>query len=505
MAINFIPNDPKATSFNTVRRQSALPGSKRSRVGFEFPNLPAQDTYSTNQIQWLQWQVHQAANSALRTFEGIHGPIDKWPRSSRAKLLTVFCNQGVDINAYYDGEDLAFFHYPKGRKNHFTGSSTDVVAHEVGHALLDAIRPQLWDITFTEVAAFHESFGDCIAILTALSDIDIRRQLVSKNMLSKTNFVETWGEHLAWMAGPGFHPRQALNSLQWSLAGGDPHSFSQVFTGCFYDLIGLEYQAGAKKDQAALWRAAKTVAKLLFDGATTALITPRFYQSVGRVMVLNAGLTTPQASRIRAAFDGHGIALASSALTSPRAKVAGTMSQRSATNWRLSPRALADLRGRLGAQAGSPLQMRTVNLGGVDLAEATYARTIQLGQLQPAFGQVATDVPEAVLVGAFGYGTKNATLATMSPVPDTKSTEDEVSDFVAGLIRRHQIEFVTKKAAKSAQALKVSKHATSLGVPDALRAELPRSGVTHRVLERTDGTRLLQRVRFACQCCGKQS
>ena len=41
-----------------------------------------------------------------------------------------------------------------------------MVAHEIGHGLLDAIRPDLWSAAFLEVGAFHESFGDCIAILS---------------------------------------------------------------------------------------------------------------------------------------------------------------------------------------------------------------------------------------------------------------------------------------------------------------------------------------------------
>jgi Zn-dependent metalloprotease len=47
------------------------------------------------------------------------------------------------------------------------GASTDVVAHEVGHGLLDSARPDS-STSILEVGAFHEAFGDCIAMLTAL-------------------------------------------------------------------------------------------------------------------------------------------------------------------------------------------------------------------------------------------------------------------------------------------------------------------------------------------------
>jgi hypothetical protein len=38
----------------------------------------------------------------------------------------------------------------------------------MGHAILDAIKPQLWDAASQEIPAFHESFGDMSAILSAL-------------------------------------------------------------------------------------------------------------------------------------------------------------------------------------------------------------------------------------------------------------------------------------------------------------------------------------------------
>jgi hypothetical protein len=43
-----------------------------------------------------------------------------------------------------------------------------VVCHELGHAILDALKPQLFNVASTEAGAFHEAFGDISAILCAL-------------------------------------------------------------------------------------------------------------------------------------------------------------------------------------------------------------------------------------------------------------------------------------------------------------------------------------------------
>src|SRR5262249_30524837 len=75
---------------------------------------------------------------------------------------------GVDLNAFYDREGLKFFHGSGAGRTVFSGESPDIVCHELGHALLDSFKPQLFDAASIEVAAFHESFGDMSAILSAL-------------------------------------------------------------------------------------------------------------------------------------------------------------------------------------------------------------------------------------------------------------------------------------------------------------------------------------------------
>ena len=66
-----------------------------------------------------------------------------------------------------------------GTKSTWSGASTDVVAHESGHALLDQSRPDLWDSSYPETNAFHEAFGDCMALLTAFADPATRTAVFS--------------------------------------------------------------------------------------------------------------------------------------------------------------------------------------------------------------------------------------------------------------------------------------------------------------------------------------
>ncbi len=79
----------------------------------------------------------------------------------------------------------------------FTSDSADVVSHEVGHAILDAVAPSLITSEHTTVGAFHEAFGDISSILTALTDQDVRKEFLSgpgfdgASLVSR--FAEEWG------------------------------------------------------------------------------------------------------------------------------------------------------------------------------------------------------------------------------------------------------------------------------------------------------------------------
>ena len=74
-------------------------------------------------------------------------------------ILPVDLDFGVDLNAFYDREGLKFFHGSAAGRTVFSGESPDVVCHELGHALLDSFKPQLFDAASIEVAAFHESLA----------------------------------------------------------------------------------------------------------------------------------------------------------------------------------------------------------------------------------------------------------------------------------------------------------------------------------------------------------
>lgn len=508
MTINYYPNDFRATRHCPMRIKRAIASRKANQTGFYFPSLGKQQPYKTNNLGFVRWQIREAALTTLKVFEQIDGPLTQWARSVRRKVLNVEYNKVNDINAYYSGDEIAFYQVIHRNVVHFTGASTDIVSHEVGHAILDAIRPDLWDIEYLEVAAFHEAFGDCMALITALSDKKIRSDLVINKRLGRQNYVETIGEHLAWLCANNPPARQALNKLKWSLptAGDEPHDFSRSFTGCFYDVIRARFDAGKNKTELGLWQATKVAAKLLFAASHAAPPVPRFFQAIGRAMALEAGKGTPLAALITKAFEDHGIKLGSAVMTSEKARLAGIAGRRTARRWSLSDDALEDLRSRMGVDSIGKFQVRPVRLGKQVVAEAIYPRSINIGSLPKIPKGARTYVPEAVLVGYSSDTVKaRRSLALMSALPDSKSIEIEVLDFVDGLAQRGQIQDAT-----GLNALRRSPHArrtalgastTGVGSAEVIAHPGPAPGVTHELRLAQEGSGVtLQRIRFSCRC-----
>jgi hypothetical protein len=176
--------------------------------------------------------------------------LDKW---AVVETLNVDPLAGVQPNAYYDRQYLKFFYFtaPQNQKEVFTSLSADIISHEMGHAFLDAIRPEFFNMASMEVWAFHESFGDIVAIICALSHDEVVDILLSQTGgdLRKSNLVEGLAEQFGLNLGLQSALRKAINNFVYvkpetlpqrapdDKLAAECHSFSRVFTAAFYDIF----------------------------------------------------------------------------------------------------------------------------------------------------------------------------------------------------------------------------------------------------------------------------
>ncbi len=149
-------------------------------------------------------------------------------------------------NAYYsrDEKALKFFYFNPNDDNTkplvYTCRSFDIVAHETGHAFLDAVCPDYLVSWHPQTGGLHEAFGDLTSIFTMLSQMDMCEAIIaeSKADLHSKSFFPIIGEQFGEaIFGKPSGLRNADNDLKMSEVSDQVHDISQVFTGAVYDIL----------------------------------------------------------------------------------------------------------------------------------------------------------------------------------------------------------------------------------------------------------------------------
>lgn len=268
--VNYAPQDPSTMPVleTTVAGEDVGATLEGPRLRMDDATSAAADAdgnylFAPGTAGFQQANSFICADKTLDLFEEAVGHTIPWAFDDKLKIHP---HQGEGFNAYYLRLDhsVNFF---DGRDDvigqTFHGSeSLDVVSHEVGHAILDGMKPGLvgW-FGSPEAGAFHESFGDVAAILTTLQDERVIERLVEQTggNLHQENLVANMAEELSrgindtFLNGSmptGWTIRNANNALVYQdpdtlpkkpgspdgLAR-EPHSFSRIFTGACWDLL----------------------------------------------------------------------------------------------------------------------------------------------------------------------------------------------------------------------------------------------------------------------------
>jgi hypothetical protein len=134
-----------------------------------------------------QQNVYAIVMSTLFDFEMALGRHVKWAFEYGSHQMKVAPHAFADANAFYSRRDegLMFGYFPAGGETVFTCLSYDIVAHETTHAILDGLRKQYDRPSSADQAAFHEAFGDIVAILSVLRSEEMIEQALLRNKTGK--------------------------------------------------------------------------------------------------------------------------------------------------------------------------------------------------------------------------------------------------------------------------------------------------------------------------------
>lgn len=232
------------------------------------PNIDGNYLYWPGTPQFDQINSFYFTTFTLRMYERYARRALPWAFPS--PRITINPHIGTERNAFYSEQEqlLGFHSFDYNGKIASTAWSADIVSHETAHAILDSLRDLHNESFGLGPAAFHESFGDMTAMLVALHDDSLIRRLLewTEGDLHRNNFVAAVAEHLAKSMSPDeaehirehtVYLRNAINALvdqpfdtmpyipanSETELGRQPHNYSRLFTGAFYDiLVGIHNQ-----------------------------------------------------------------------------------------------------------------------------------------------------------------------------------------------------------------------------------------------------------------------
>lgn len=238
----------------------------------------------------------------------VSSPVKKW---SATQLLQVIPEAGTQLNAYYDRGSLKFFSYGFRGKNYYFADSADIVTHELGHAFLDAMRPDFWSVQSLEIWSFHEAFSDITAMFHLMNyDVAInkvlaetRGNLMVSNTISKLaeevgSLIRTVTKDSAYLpdalrnpavekffyVNPASLPKEAKNN---ALAA-ECHSFGRVFSNAWYNIFARVYSANVSSGQSQVdaFKSARDFCySTMIQAVPLSPRVPNYYSAIAKQMV----------------------------------------------------------------------------------------------------------------------------------------------------------------------------------------------------------------------------
>lgn len=255
------------------------------------PEVAEEDPSSLENTEFIQLNTFATAYRTLLFFEKVLGRRISW--GFDGEQLLIVPRAGEMRNAFYERESrsLQFFEFdakspdhqdPAKRRRILTSLSHDIITHEMAHAALDGIAPDLYNATTPYSLAFHEAIADLTAIMLTLMNETIVFSIhaISSSSLDIYEILgqlaEEFGQDLRRDEGAGFL-RSADNDrtldpecLSHDPTGGsnyvdrcDPHACSQILTGAVYRVFCRHAESLKKDPERRIAIAAGHIANLL--------------------------------------------------------------------------------------------------------------------------------------------------------------------------------------------------------------------------------------------------
>jgi hypothetical protein len=203
-----------------------------------------------------QQVVYAVAMSVIERFERFVGRRFRW-RADRQLRLVPHAFEGR--NAFFDPDRRAvlFGYYRADQRDPgpnlpgqviFTCLSSDIVAHEVTHAIVHRIRRHFSQATNSDVFALHEAFADLVALFQHFvhRDVVIAAVAATSGDLRQNSGLLDLAEEFGQSSGRGRALRSAIGTERTPdrfRAATEPHQRGACFVAAVFDAYLDVYQA----------------------------------------------------------------------------------------------------------------------------------------------------------------------------------------------------------------------------------------------------------------------
>ena len=296
-SIVYLMNDPGTPTLNKL-----IPVPSMASPSYKVKNYNG-GGHLLNTTRGRSAQVFTVITETLKWVQN-HAP-KQLPNWATGLPLVVDPEAGQDLNAYYYRKGMKFFY----SGDVYTALSSDVVAHELGHAIFDSFRPDTWSVASLELWSFHEAFADMTSILTVLQNEEIIDILLKDKYLEKNNLVSRIGEQIGkaiYDINKGEDGRKPLylrnaavkfdyvdpNTLPTrgknDVIVAESHSFGRIMLGALYEIWHKMYEYNVLRgldQKQALIISRDLFSKYLLTAITIVPKTPRFFQSFARTFM----------------------------------------------------------------------------------------------------------------------------------------------------------------------------------------------------------------------------
>lgn len=235
--------------------------------------------------------------------------------------LMVVPRAGTWKNAYYEREShsLQFFSFAGSGRVPIvhTSLSHDIVSHETGHAILDAIAPHLYDCVTPQSLALHEAIGDLTALFGTLDSKPLRELLLDQTggEIEGINAYSQVAEEFGMYTGRAGALRSLWNDMTLDSVDdpNDFHDLSQVLTGALYRLL-VEYYRRVWEESSstsppkfsdsgfALWRASQAMERFALRGLDYLAPGEISFADYGRASIAADAVSNPDNPWFRRRF-----------------------------------------------------------------------------------------------------------------------------------------------------------------------------------------------------------